>query len=112
VFRYNLKQALKLEAEGADYIAIGAVYPTLTKTNASIVGIEGLQQIKQKVAIPVVAIGGINKDNIREVISAGADAVAVISAVFQQDDIEKATRQMVSKIAQKRNRNRNPGKNR
>jgi thiamine-phosphate pyrophosphorylase len=108
----NLKQALKLETEGADYIAVGAVYPTSTKTNASIVGIEFLKQIKQKVTLPIVAIGGIDKDNIREVISAGADAVAVVSAVLQQDDIEKATRQMVSKIAQKRKCNAKPGKDR
>ena len=108
----NLKQALKAAEEGADYIAVGAIFPTPTRKDYEVVGIERLQQVKRKISIPVVAIGGINQDNIREVISAGADATAVISAILNQDDIEKATREMVSNIAQKRKGNRKSGKNR
>ncbi len=108
----NLKQALKAEAEGADYIAIGSVFPTPTKKEATVVGIERLRQIKQEVSIPVVAIGGINKNNVGEVISAGAISAAVISAVLNQADIEEATRQMVNKIEQQRKDIEKPGKHR
>lgn len=108
----NLKQSLKAELEGADYIAVGAVFPTPTRKDYEVVGIERLQQVKRKISIPVVAIGGINQDNITEVISAGADAAAVISAILNQDDIEKATREMVNIIAQKRKGNRKSGKDR
>jgi thiamine-phosphate pyrophosphorylase len=108
----TLKQALKAQNEGADYIAIGAIFSTPTKKEAIVVGTERLQQIKKKVSVPVVAIGGINRDNITEVITAGADAMAVISAVLDQMNIEKATREMVNKIEQKRKNNRKPGKDR
>lgn len=108
----NLKQALKAEEEGADYIAVGAIFPTPTRKDYQVVGIERLKQVKRKISIPVVAIGGINQDNITEVISAGADAAAVISAILNQNDIEKATQEMVNNIAQKRKGNRKSGKNR
>jgi thiamine-phosphate pyrophosphorylase len=108
----NLTQALKAESQGADYIAVGAIYATRTKENASVVGIECLCQIKQKLKIPIVAIGGIKMDNINEVIYAGADAIAVISAVLGQNDIEKAAKRMVSKIEQIRKNGQKPGKNR
>ena len=94
-------QALKAEAEGADYIAAGSIFPTPSKKDATVVGIEGLRQIRQAITIPLVAIGGINKDNIAEVIAAGANAAAVISAVLAQKDIEQATRQLVAEIEQK-----------
>ena len=108
----NLKQSLKAEQEGADYIAVGAIFPTPTRRDYEVVGIEHLRQIKQRISIPVVAIGGISRDNITEVMAAGADAAAVISAILNQDDIEKATAEMVSKIAPKRKGGRKSGKNR
>jgi len=61
-----------------------------------VVGIERLREIKEAVSTPIVAIGGINENNIREVIDAGADAVAVVSAVLGADDIETATRQLAN----------------
>ncbi len=108
----NLKQALKAEQEGADYIAVGAIFPTPTRRDYEVVGIERLQQVKQRISIPVVAIGGISRDNITEVMTAGADAAAIISAILNQEDIEKAAREMVNKIASKRKGNRKSGKNR
>jgi thiamine-phosphate pyrophosphorylase len=108
----TLKQALKAQTEGADYIAVGAMFSTPTKKDATVVGTKRLNQIKQIVSVPVVAIGGINSDNVSEVIAAGADAMAIISAILDQKDIEKATRQMVSKIEQKRKNNRKSGNNR
>jgi thiamine-phosphate pyrophosphorylase len=98
----TIKQALKVEKDGADYIAVGAIYPTQTKHDAKIVGAERLSRIKQVVSIPVIAIGGINEDNVRNVISTHVDAVAVASAILKQKDIESSARRMVNKIGQKR----------
>ena len=94
----TLTQAQKAEAEGADYVAVGSIFSSPTKASATVVGLEGLRQIRQAISIPVVAIGGINKDNIGEVMSYGADSAAVISAVLTQKDIESATRQLVKEI--------------
>jgi len=92
----TLDQALAAQSDGADYIAVGSIYPTSSKEMAVVVGLEGLRQIKQAVSLPVVAIGGINKDNAAEVLAAGADAVAVISAILKAKDLEEATRQIIA----------------
>lgn len=92
----TVNTAAALSSEGADHIGVGAMFPTDTKEGAEVVGAERLREIKAAVSTPIVAIGGINENNIREVIDAGADAVAVISAVLGADDIETATRQLVN----------------
>ena len=97
----TLAQAQKAEAEGADYIAVGSIFSSSTKVNATVVGLEHLRQVRQAISIPIVAIGGISKENIAEVITAGADSAAVISAVLTQRDIESATRQLVKEIEKK-----------
>ncbi|HEY98153.1 MAG TPA: thiamine phosphate synthase [Dehalococcoidia bacterium] len=94
----TVNRALALSADGADYIGVGAMFSTGTKERAKVVGIKLLGKIKAAVNMPIVAIGGIKEDNIRDVVRAGADAVAVISAVLGADDIEKATRQLVNII--------------
>lgn len=94
----TLEEALQAEKQGADYIAVGSIYPTLTKQDIRLAGLKTLRQVKKKVSVPVVAIGGINKDNIADVIRAGADAVAVISAVLGADDVEKACRKLTAII--------------
>lgn len=86
---------------GADYLGVGAVFSTATKNSAAI-GLSRLKNIKQTIGIPVVAIGGINKDNIKSVMKTGADAVAVISAVLGAENVEKATRQLVEIIEGKK----------
>jgi thiamine-phosphate pyrophosphorylase len=91
-------QAREGEKEGADYIAVSAIYPSPTKTEAKPVGPARLSSIKKAVGIPVVAIGGINRHNIRDVMASGADAAAVISAVLGQTDIQTATRNLVKEI--------------
>ncbi|MBA7668507.1 Thiamine-phosphate synthase [subsurface metagenome] len=98
----TVDQATIAQAEGADYIAVGSIYPTPSKERARVVGLKRLRQIRQAVILPLVAIGGITKDNAAEVIAAGADSVAVISAILQADSPEKATRQIVSKIETQR----------
>lgn len=94
----TLEEALKAEKEGADYIAIGSIYSTPSKPGTRIAGLETLRQGKKKVSVPVVAIGGINEDNIAEVISAGADAVAVISAVLGADNVKEASQKLAAII--------------
>jgi len=82
VSTHNLEEAVRAEAEGADYIGFGAMFPTASKEIEYMPGPAGLATIRARVGIPVVAIGGINRDNACRVIDAGADAVAVISAVL------------------------------
>jgi len=94
----TLDQAVAAESEGADYIAVGSIYPTPSKETAKLVGLETLRQIRQVVTSPLVAIGGITKDNAAEVMAAGADSVAVISAIAQAKAPEEAARQIVTRI--------------
>ena len=100
---HTLIQAQQAEAEGADYIAVGSIFSSPTKVNATVVGLKHLRQVRKAISIPIVAIGGINKENIGKVMAAGADAAAVISAVLPQKDIESATRQLVKEIEKKTN---------
>ena len=93
--------AIAAQSEGADYIAVGSIYPTSSKETVKVVGLDRLRQVRQAVTSPLVAIGGITRDNAAEVMAAGADAVAVISAVLQAEDVEEATRQIIGVIQQR-----------
>lgn len=90
----TVEQALKAEAHGADYLGVGAVFHTGSKADAEEVDRRTLVDIINAVHIPVVAIGGITRDNVRELKGSGICGIAVISAVFAQPDIEKATREL------------------
>ncbi len=92
----TVDQATAAESDGADYLAVGSIYPTSSKETATVVGLERLRQVRQVVSLPLVAIGGINKDNAAEVLAAGADAVAVLSALLEAKDIEEAARQVIA----------------
>ncbi len=94
----TVDQAVTAESEGADYIAVGSIYPTTSKETAKVIGLDGLRQIRQAVTLPLVAIGGIKQDNAAEVIAAGASSVAVISAILQAESPEEAARQIVARI--------------
>ena len=94
----TVEQAITAESDGADYIAVGSIYPTTSKETAKVIGLEGLRQIRQAVTLPLVAIGGITKDNAAEVIAAGASSVAVISAILQAESPEEAARQIVARL--------------
>ncbi|MCD6452766.1 MAG: thiamine phosphate synthase [Dehalococcoidales bacterium] len=94
----TVDQAIAAAASGADYIAVGAMYTTTSKEKPIIVGPDRLRQIRQAVALPLVAIGGITKDNAVEVINAGANSVAVISSLLQAESPQAAARQIVSQI--------------
>ncbi len=94
----TVDQAVTAESEGADYIAVGSIYPTTSKETAKVIGLDGLRQIRQAVSLPLVAIGGITQDNAAEVIAAGASSVAVISAILQAESPEEAARQIVARL--------------
>ena len=87
----NLEQALLAQRRGADYLGVGAVFPTGSKQDAEEVSHKVLGEICRNVTIPVVAIGGIHRHNIMQLAGSGISGVAVISAVFAERDIEKAT---------------------
>ena len=95
-----LEQAIRAEAEGADYVGYGLVFPTSTKLDAGPVsGLETLREVCARVALPVVAIGGICASNIAEVASAGAACAAVISAIVCADDMTAATIDLIRRFA-------------
>lgn len=97
----NVKQAITAQKDGADYIAVGSIYPTLSKA-IKVVGLAGLRRVRQAISLPLVAIGGINQDNVVEVLAAGADSVAVISAVLGAHDVARASRQMTERFKDER----------
>jgi thiamine-phosphate diphosphorylase len=74
------------------------MFPTATKKEAVVVGVNMLKELKRVVSVPLVAIGGINQSNVAEVVAAGADAVAVISAVMGEKDIKGAVQKLVAKM--------------
>lgn len=97
----GVEEALQSEAQGADYLAVGAVYSTTTmgKSGRTAVGPEMIRRVKDAVSTPVVAIGGINAVNAADVARAGADCICVVSAVTFADDPERATAELVRLIA-------------
>lgn len=90
----TVEQAILAEKEGADYLGVGAVFPTGSKADADDVSHETLKAICEAVSIPVVAIGGIGADNILKLTGTGICGVAVISAIFAAEDIQKATEEL------------------
>lgn len=92
-------EAVRAVQDGADYVAVGAVFGTSTKPDAKQgVGLDAVFDVKQAVDVPVVAIGGINRGNILEVMHAGADSVAVASAIMGADDIRGAAHELKTLI--------------
>ena len=90
----NVEQALLAKKHGADYLGVGAIYPTGTKKDADDVTPGMLAKICQAVDIPVVAIGGLNKEHLELLKGTGVDGIAVVSALFAADDIEKAAEEL------------------
>ena len=90
----TVEQAVAAEKAGADYLGVGAVFNTSTKLDANEVSLDTLKQICEAVSIPVVAIGGITKSNMMQLKGMGVDGVALVSAIFAADDIEKECREL------------------
>lgn len=83
----DLSEALVVQKAGADYVGVGSIFSTTTKKNIGVLGIDGLKKIKEKISIPVCAIGGITIENFTQVLDVGVNAVAVISDIFTSKDI-------------------------
>jgi hydroxymethylpyrimidine kinase/phosphomethylpyrimidine kinase/thiamine-phosphate diphosphorylase len=90
---HSVDEALKAEAHGADYIAIGSIFPTATKDSTTLVGLKTLEKVRRAVRIPVVAIGGITPEGAFEALDAGADAIAVISGIMADADPARAAKE-------------------
>ena len=94
----TVKRALEAEEGGANYLGTGAIFPTMTKENAPITLISTLKTICQRVAIPVVAIGGLTSENIDQLIGTGIAGVAVVRDLMQAEDIEAKTQAFLTKL--------------
>ena len=94
----TVKRALEAEEGGADYLGTGAIFPTTTKENAPITLISTLKTICQRVAIPVVAIGGLTSENIDQLVATGIAGVAVVRDLMQAEDIEAKTQAFLTKL--------------
>ncbi len=95
---HSVEQARAAQAAGADYVAVGAMYPTGTKRDFQLVGPGLVRQVRPEIRVPLIGIGGITPHNVGEVIRAGADGVAVISAVCAAPDPERVTRRFLEAI--------------
>ena len=90
VSAHNMKEAKKAYEDGADYLGVGAIFSTQTKNDAQDVSMKTLNEICQKIDIPVVAIGGINQVNVLEFMGIDLDGVAIVSSIFGSEDIQAA----------------------
>jgi len=98
-----LEDALAAKQAGADYIGFGAVFPTGTKSDASTADLEILAAIKERLSIPVLAIGGINSANAHIPVKYGADGICVVSAILSSDDVYNASRELLEIVRMNKN---------
>ena len=94
----NVEEARRAQTDGASYVAVGALFPTISKAVTRPASPQRLREVKAAVSVPVVGIGGINESNIDQVLAAGADAVAVISAVTAADDVREAAARLAGRF--------------
>ena len=92
----TVEEAIRAESDGADYLGVGAIFSTNTKSDADSVSIATLKKIRESVKIPVIAIGGINSQNLSIVKSANVDGAAVVSAIISSDDPERSARDLIN----------------
>jgi thiamine-phosphate pyrophosphorylase len=102
VSTHSIEQARRAQADGADYVAVGAMFATRTKPDFELVGPALVRAVRGEIRVPLVGIGGISADNVAEVIRAGADGVAVISAVCAAADPAAASRRFLDAIRRAR----------
>ena len=98
----TVPEAILAREQGADYLGVGAIFATPSKTDAQLVTLATLRAIKESVDIPVVAIGGIGLDNVDSVMAAGIDGVAVISAILQAGNCKSAAAQLLKSVMKPR----------
>ena len=98
VSAHNYAEAIKAKEDGADYLGVGAFQPTATKKNADVIDIDELEKMKE-IDIKSVAIGGVNKENAREIVSKyNFDGIAIVSAIMKSDDPRKATEELLKEV--------------
>lgn len=102
----SLKEAVKAQEDGADYLGVGAMFATGTKADAALVTKDELKQIRATVSLPLVVIGGINKSTIPQFMDIDIDGIAVISAIISEKDIPLAARQLKELLTATRRRER------
>jgi thiamine-phosphate pyrophosphorylase len=90
----NVEEALSAQKDGADYLGVGAMFPTATKSDAEAVSMEELKRIRSAVSIPIVVIGGIHQKTVPLFRGTGIDGIAVVSAVMAAKDIQSAAREL------------------
>ncbi|AVP54286.1 thiamine-phosphate synthase [Clostridium tetani] len=90
----TIEDALKAQRDGADYLGVGAIFPTNSKKDAESTSIETLKEIKNAVNIPIVAIGGINENNVQKLKETNIDGIAVISTILEKEDVKKACEEL------------------
>jgi len=90
----TLEEALQGQKDGADYLGVGAMYATGTKKDANSTSMEELKKIRESVSLPIVVIGGINKERIKDFKGIGIDGLAIVSAIIAQKDIVEATKEL------------------
>jgi thiamine-phosphate pyrophosphorylase len=95
---HSVEQARAAQADGADYVAVGSMFPTATKSAFELVGVDLVRELRPQIRVPLIGIGGITHGNVHEVIAAGADGVAVISAVAAAADPRAATERFLTLI--------------
>ncbi|MDR4506077.1 MAG: thiamine phosphate synthase [Candidatus Scalindua sp.] len=98
VSTHNISQAILAQKHGADYIAVGPIFPTKTKTMEPPVGLGLIQEVIKEISIPFIAIGAINLSNLDQILKAGASRVAVCSAIISTEDIFISTRKFKQKL--------------
>jgi thiamine-phosphate pyrophosphorylase len=99
VSTHGIDEALQAEQDGADFITLGPVYRTPSKIRyGAPIGVDILKQVKSRVSVPVLAIGGIKADSVQDVVSAGADGVAVITGILAEEDIRGTTEKFLRLI--------------
>lgn len=95
----TIQQALEAQLNGADYLGVGAMFGSTTKKDAIPLTFQQLADIRKSITIPIVAIGGINANNIDKFANTNVDGIAVVSAVYGQTDIKSATENLLAKIS-------------
>ncbi len=97
----DMEKAVRAQQEGADYIGVGAIFPTETKENAQTIEMATLEAIREAVTIPIVAIGGIKLHNLADINGDHVDGIAVVSAILGAEDIYGETKKWVNQLAYK-----------
>jgi thiamine-phosphate pyrophosphorylase len=98
---HSLKQAEEAQGSGADYIAIGPIFRSTTKDVREPLGADIIKEIRKISRLPVIAIGGINENNIEDIMKTGADGAAVISAIIAKEDITGAVKEFIRRVGDK-----------